>query len=90
MLVTGIKSRPIYTRLRPDFSGRQHVLVGQGSGGEALIRVLESLPRQGAAVVVIYTGEPFQADLAHIGLEQLRLHSIAVEAVEDLHRTLAG
>jgi hypothetical protein len=90
MLVTGIKSRPIYTALRPDLSGRQHVLVGQGSGGEALVRVLRHLPPQDAEVVVIYTGEAFQADLARLGLRQLRLHAIEAEAVADLNRTLVG
>jgi len=40
MLITGIKSRPVYTTLRPDPGGRFHLLVGQGSGGEALLRLL--------------------------------------------------
>lgn len=90
MLVTGIKSRPIYTTLQLDLSGRQHVLVGQGSGGEALVRVLPGLPLQGAEVVVIYTGEPFHSDLARLGLRQMRFHPIEAEAVADLNRTLAG
>src|SRR6476660_7009619 len=90
MLVTGIKSRPIYTTLQPDLGGRQHVLVGQGSGGEALVRVLRSLPTPGAEVVVLYTGEESQADLARVGLQQLRLHPTEAEAVADLNRTLAG
>src|SRR3954470_22508914 len=89
MLVTGIKSRPIYTTLQPDLGGRQHVLVGQGRGGEALVRVLRSIPPQGVEVVVLYTGEPFQADLARLGLRQLRLHPTEAEAVADLNRTLA-
>jgi hypothetical protein len=90
MLVTGIKSRPIYAALRPDLSGRQHVLVGQGSGGEALVRVLRRLSHRDAEVVVIYTGEPFQTELARLGLRELRLHAIDAEAVADLKRTLAA
>ena len=90
MLVTGIKSRPVYTTLQPDLGGRQHVLVGQDKGGEALVRVLRSLPPQDADVVVIYTGEPFQADLARLSLRELRLHPTEAEAVADLNRTLAG
>ena len=31
MLITGIKSRPIYTTLAPDLGGRFHLLVGQGA-----------------------------------------------------------
>ena len=90
MLVTDIKSRPIYTTLQPDLGGRQHVLVGQGLGGEALVRVLRGLPAQGAEVVVLYTGEPFQAELARLSLRLLRLHPTEAEAVADLDRTLAG
>ena len=90
MLVTGIKSRPVYTTLQLDLGGRQHILIGQGGGGAALIRVLRGLPLQDVtAVVVIYTGEPFQTDLAHLGLRELRLHPTGAEAVADLHRTLA-
>jgi hypothetical protein len=90
MLVTGIKSRPIYTTLQPDLGGRQHVLVGQGSGGEALVRVLRGLPRrQGAEVIVIYTGEPLQSELANLDPQGLRLYPSEAEAVADLDRTLA-
>src|SRR5262249_34413233 len=90
MLVTGIKSRPAYTTLQPDLGGRQHILIGQGSGGEALIRVLRGLPLQDVTpVVVIYTGEPFQTGLAHLDLRELRLHPTEADAVPDVHRTLA-
>lgn len=90
MLVTGIKSRPIYTTLQPDLSGRQHVLVGQGSGGKAMVRVLQGLSSPHAEVVVIYTGEPFPAELARFCLREFRLHPTETEAVADLDRTLAG
>jgi hypothetical protein len=90
MLVTGIKSRPIYTTLQPDLGGRQHILIGQDRGGEALIRVLRGLPSQGAGAVVIYTGEPFHTVLARLGLRELRFHTTEAQAVADLSRTLAG
>jgi hypothetical protein len=90
MLVTGIKSRPIYTTLHPDPGGRQHILVGQGVGGEALVRVLRGFPPQGTEVVVLYTGQPFQAELAGLGLRDLRLLPTEIEAVANLKRTLAG
>jgi hypothetical protein len=43
MLVTGIKSKPIYAPLIADHSGKQHLLVGQGSGGQCLLRVLDQM-----------------------------------------------
>ena len=48
MLVTGIKSRPIYTTLSPDPCGRYHFLIGQGSGGDALLRLLKEMPDEAA------------------------------------------
>jgi hypothetical protein len=43
MLVTGIKSKPVYTPLSPDLTGRYHLMVGHGVGSEPLIRVLQGL-----------------------------------------------
>ena len=43
MLVTGIKSKPVYTPLAPDLSGRYHLMVGHGVGNEPLLRVLRDL-----------------------------------------------
>jgi dimethylamine monooxygenase subunit C len=43
MLITGIKSKPVYAALRPDLSGRYHLMVGHGVGGGKLLRVLEEL-----------------------------------------------
>lgn len=40
MLITGIKSKPIYAPLVMDHVGKYHLLLGQGSGGEALLRLL--------------------------------------------------
>jgi len=89
MLITGIKSRPIYTTLKPDLGGRHHVLVGQGIGGEGLVRVLEGLSAHRARAVVVYAGEPFQADLKRLAPGMLRLHTTEAEAVADLNQTLA-
>ncbi len=43
MLVTGIKSKPVYAPLRADTRGRYHVMLGSGPGNVALLRVLEEL-----------------------------------------------
>lgn len=40
MLISGIKSKPVYEPLRADIGGRYHLLLASGAGGEALLRVL--------------------------------------------------
>ena len=40
MLITGIKSKPVYEPLRADIGGRYHLMLASGAGGEALLRVL--------------------------------------------------
>ena len=60
MLVTGIKSKPVYTPLAPDLSGRYHLMVGHGVGSEPLLRVLRDLqaaaPDSGARTRVLFVG----------------------------------
>jgi hypothetical protein len=43
MLVTGIKSKPVYAPLRADTGGRYHLMLASGPGTAALLRVLEEL-----------------------------------------------
>jgi DNA-directed RNA polymerase subunit RPC12/RpoP len=43
MLVTGIKSKPVYAPLRADTRGRYHLMLGKGPGNVALMRVLQEL-----------------------------------------------
>ncbi len=47
MLVTGIKSKPVYAPLRADLGGRYHLMLGMGPGATALLRVLTEI--QGSA-----------------------------------------
>ena len=60
MLVTGIKSKPVYTPLAPDLSGRYHLMIGRGVGSEPLLRVLRDLraaaPESGARTRVLFVG----------------------------------
>lgn len=58
MLITGIKSRPVYDVLRPLAGGKHHIIAGQGSGGSALLRLLNDMP-QGATIRVLYSPESF-------------------------------
>ncbi len=43
MLVTGIKSKPVYSPLRADPRGRYHLMLGLGAGEVALLRVLREM-----------------------------------------------
>ena len=47
MLVTGIKSKPVYAPLRADLGGRYHLMLGKGPGDNALLRVLAEMGRLG-------------------------------------------
>lgn len=40
MLITGIRSKPVYAPLQPDLGGRYHVMVGHGVGAGPLVRLL--------------------------------------------------
>ncbi|HXG29058.1 MAG TPA: dimethylamine monooxygenase subunit DmmA family protein [Nevskiales bacterium] len=42
MLVTGIKSQPVYAELMPDPRGTRHLLLAEGDGGAALLRLYAS------------------------------------------------
>ncbi len=94
MLITGIKSRPVYTTLAPDLGGRFNLLIGQGSGGEVLLRLLAELPA-GVALGVIYTAESIPSHdlsdaLRSAGLPDTRITGTQAEAVAELDRILAG
>jgi hypothetical protein len=51
MLVTGIKSKPVYAPLSADLGGRYHLMLGRGPGAGALLRVLAEI--RGAAVTAL-------------------------------------
>jgi hypothetical protein len=43
MLVTGIKSKPVYAPLQADTRGRYHLMLGMGVGAAPLLRVIADL-----------------------------------------------
>jgi dimethylamine monooxygenase subunit C len=43
MLVTGIKSKPVYAPLQADIRGRYHLMLGMGVGAAPLLRVLSEM-----------------------------------------------
>lgn len=92
MLITGIKSRPIYDVLVPFENGKHHLIVGQGSGGAALLRLLQDMPSH-ASIQVLYSiesfsGQQFQQQLAALNID-LQLYPSNQALVDDLHAILA-
>jgi hypothetical protein len=43
MLVTGIKSKPVYAPLQADTRGRVHLMLGMGVGAAPLLRVIDEM-----------------------------------------------
>lgn len=95
MLITGIKSRPVYDRLSPMASGLNHVAAAQGSGGKPLGRLLAEMDAdQLAATTVLYstesfTGQNYVADLEQFKVRELIVFASNADAVRGLDALLA-
>lgn len=92
MLITGIKSRPVYDQLRPLAGGNHHIIAGQGSGGAAMLRLLAEMPRS-APFRVLYSTESFSgqdhlAALRDITDVELAIYPSNRALVDDLHALL--
>lgn len=78
MLITGIRSKPVYAKLQPDLRGRYHLMVGQGVGGEPLLRVLRELqtaaPSAGSHTQILYVTDRTASDSV---IEQIRSANVA-------------
>jgi dimethylamine monooxygenase subunit C len=78
MLITGIRSKPVYAPLQPDLRGRYHLMVGHGVGGEPLLRVLRDLqtaaPSAGACTRILYVTDAAAPDSV---ISQIRSTSVA-------------
>ncbi|MHC6225123.1 dimethylamine monooxygenase subunit DmmA family protein [Pseudomonas sp. X10] len=92
MLITGIKSRPVYDRLQPMTGGLRHLIAGQGSGGEAMLRLIADMsPSQRHNSTLLYSTESFsghnhlqalqEADAA--GLEVFASNQALIDALRD-------
>lgn len=96
MLITGIKSRPVYDELTPMATGSNHVAAAQGSGGGPLVRLLGEMdPAQLAATSVLYSTESFTgknhlAELEAFPVRELRVFPSNAEAVRGLDAFLAA
>ncbi|HEY1314871.1 MAG TPA: dimethylamine monooxygenase subunit DmmA family protein [Steroidobacteraceae bacterium] len=78
MLVTGIKSKPVYAPLQADARGRYHLMLGMGVGAAPLLRVIAEM-RGAAAASLENTRVLFVPDAAGgtgagapAGVEQFR------------------
>lgn len=63
MLITGIRSKPVYAPLQPDLQGRYHLMVGHGVGAGPLSRLLGDLA-QAQPAALARTRIWFAADAA--------------------------
>lgn len=95
MLITGIKSRPVYDRLAPMASGLRHLAVAQGSGGQPMLRLLADMtPAQRGVATVVYssesfTGNSYEAELRAVDGIDLRLCASNAEALQVLDDLLS-
>ncbi|MCP1495412.1 putative RNA-binding Zn-ribbon protein involved in translation (DUF1610 family) [Pseudomonas migulae] len=94
MLITGIKSRPVYDRLQPLPGGIRHIIAGQGSGGRAMLRLLEDMAGQDRPITLLYSLESFSGQDFLTQLQQHPEHPLHVHATNqsliDALKTLLG
>ncbi len=94
MLITRTESKPTLTTFKPDLGGRCHILMGQGYGGNALLRLLEKMPDK-VTLLVIFTFEPscnvdWNKQFNAYSLYRLRLFENQTLAINALDHTLAS
>jgi len=87
MLITGIKSKPVYAPLHADARGRYHLMLGHGAGGVALLRVLGELEQVSPAALgatrVLYLPQPMLGARAAGANGAQTPESGAAEAIPD-------
>jgi hypothetical protein len=80
MLITGIKSKPVYAPLQADMRGRFHLMLGMGVGASPLLRVIDEM-RSASAKSLQSTQVLFLPDTpaSHEGAPPVdRFHAAAV------------
>jgi ferredoxin-NADP reductase len=98
MLVTGIKSKPVYAPLQADTAGRYHLMLGHGVGGAPLLSVLDELGRAGSLAAgrarVLYVADIATAgnfgERFRTGRSDVRLFDRVAELLADFRTILAG
>jgi hypothetical protein len=93
MLVTGIKSKPVYAPLSADARGRYHLLLGLGVGAQPLLRVLAEMranvPQalQNTRVLYAADGGPANA-FAGAGTAEVRSFASVAALLENFRAAL--
>ena len=95
MLITGIKSRPVYDLLQPMAGGLRHLIAGQGSGGTAMLRLIQEMtPAQRQNSTLLYSTESFSGHNHLDALQQCEVAELRVfesnQALLDALRRLLG
>jgi hypothetical protein len=94
MLVTGIKSKPVYAPLQADVSGRYHLMLGLGVGGDPLLRVIGEMqaaaPHALEKTRVLYVAEPTPTptNFKNAGVADVRIYGEAAALLEDFRAQL--
>jgi hypothetical protein len=98
MLVTGIKSKPVYAPLRADLGGRYHLMLGMGPGAAALLRVLAEIQSAAPPALrrtrVLLATEAQAVDAGttvpfdHLGVESVNVFPDAAALLEAFRHTL--
>ncbi len=87
MLVTGIKSKPVYAPLRADVRGRYHLMLGLGVGAGPLLRVLAEIQAEAAPLLkntrVLYVPDTDDAAIRADRVERFMVTAIASVRVFD-------
>jgi NAD(P)H-flavin reductase len=81
MLITGIKSKPVYAPLQADTRGRFHLMVGMGVGAAPLLRVIAEM-KSAAPQSLQRTRVLFVPDDADGGTGGAQFRATAVGAVQ--------
>jgi hypothetical protein len=86
MLVTGIKSKPVYAPLQADIRGRYHLMLGMGVGAAPLLRVIADMRAAAAQslsstrILFVPDAGAVQTGAAHAGaapeVEQFKLAAV--------------
>jgi NAD(P)H-flavin reductase len=98
MLITGIRSKPVYVPLSPDTGGRHHLLVGHGVGISPLLNLVEGLAASGASdrasrqmLYVTDASAPDGADrVAKADVAEARVFPDTSRLLAGLRETLSG
>jgi hypothetical protein len=85
MLVTGIKSKPVYAPLQADTRGRYHLMVGMGVGAAPLLRVIAEMKSTAAQSLkqtrVLYVPDSGNGQVAGTGgvagIDEFRAAAVA-------------